>query len=97
MDDQPIGADPVMAVADSARKGAQLNALELGGRGEQKIVAIRVRLDEARSHFRQIASRCHPSGRTIARGSALKAPTKQVLNTAPFHPLCRRDFTGNRS
>ena len=47
--------------------------------------------------FSQNAIRCHPSGRTHARGSALKVPTNIVLNNTPFHPLCSRDFTGKRS
>ena len=40
------------------------------------------------------AIKCHPSGRTSARGSALNVPTKNVLKAVPFHPLCSRDFTG---
>src|SRR5262249_14469185 len=51
----------------------------------------------ARVYLRANAIRCHPSGRTHARGNALNVPTKSVLKAVPFHPLCRRDLTGNRS
>src|SRR5262249_8887029 len=62
---------------------------------EEEIVAERVCLDQP--HFRQNARRCQPKRLTSERGSALKAPTKNVLNAMPFQPPWSRDFTGKRS
>ncbi len=47
--------------------------------------------------LRQKAIRCQPSGRTQARGRALKVPTNRPLKATAFQPWCRRDLTGNRS
>ena len=50
---------------------------------EQKIVAVRVPLDDRNargiSYTSQNASRCQPKRRTSARGIALNTPTKHVL------------------
>src|SRR5207237_3950780 len=94
--DDAIGADAAVTLAHGAR---QCGAIREGRRGlllhEEEIVAVCVRLDHR--HLRQKATRCQPNRRTHARGSALNVPTKNVLNSIPFHPPCSRDFTGNRS
>src|SRR4051794_27325489 len=65
---------------------------------EDKIISERMRFDDHdRPHLRQNARRCHPKRLTTDLGSALKVPTKNVLKSVPFHPPCRRDFTGKRS
>ena len=65
---------------------------------QQEVVSEGVSLDERdRLYLRQNARRCQPKRRTSDRGSALKVPTNKVLNSMPFHPPCRRDFTGKRS
>lgn len=51
----------------------------------------------SRCQLRQNAMRCQPNRRTQARGIALKVPTNTPLKAAAFHPVCKRDFTGNRS
>ena len=56
-----------------------------------------VRLAPETGYFLQNPIRCHPNRRTSHRGMALNVPTKRPLKAAAFQPLCKRDFTGNRS
>src|SRR5437762_7478913 len=88
-----------MPRADRLCQGGQVACALHGFRFDQhEIISERMSFDDHdRPHFRQNARRCHPNRLTSDRGSALKAPTKNVLNSVPFHPPWRRDFTGKRS
>src|SRR5690348_13070502 len=88
-----------MSSADRLRECRQiLRSLDRARLDKHEIVPEGVSFDDHdRPHLRQNARRCHPKRLTSDRGSALKVPTKNVLKSVPFHPPCRRDFTGNRS
>src|SRR6185295_7674570 len=88
-----------MTRADCLGQGRQiLRSLYCSRFDEDEIISERMSFDDHdRPHLRQNARRCHPKRLTSARGSALNAPTKNVLKSVPFHPPCRRDFTGKRS
>src|SRR6185503_20667377 len=75
-----------------------LRSLHCSRFDEDEIVSERMSFDDHdRPHLRQNARRCHPNRLTSDRGNALNPPTKNVLKSVPFHPPCRRDFTGKRS
>src|SRR4051794_7520967 len=99
--DQAVGADSTVALTQGNGEGGAIrHGANILLPDEKEIVAERVGLYDLQrtgGHFLQNASRCQPNRRTSARGIALNVPTKNVLNTVPFQPLCRRDFTGNRS
>src|SRR3972149_4877655 len=99
IDDEAVRADAAVALAHGPGEPRAIDvSLDLPFVGQQEVVAERMCLDHAGpSHLRQNASRCQPNRRTSGRGSALKGPTKNVWNTAPSQPPCRRDFTGKRS
>src|SRR5262245_48113501 len=88
-----------MTCADRLRQRGQVSRTLHRSRFDQnEIVPEGVSFDDHdRPHFRQNARRCHPKRLTSGRGSALNAPTKNVLNSVPFQPPWSRDFTGNRS
>ena len=84
--DQAVGADAAMPLAQFTRERRAIGA---GGtsssRSSRKSFPNACALTQI-LHLVQKASRCQPKRRTQARGSALKVPTKNVLNKRPLPP-----------